>query len=144
MEPDHDRRGDETLRERLRASGLRATGPRMAILARLTRETRPRTASEIFHLLGPDHGDFATVYRNLGRLTEAGLLQIVTVAEGVPRYARVEAGTPDQHVHPHFVCTTCGRIECLPAAAITGVDPWNRAVDDMMVQVRGQCPGCSG
>ena len=52
---------------------------------------------------------------------------------------------PDRGTHPHFVCTVCGSVSCLPDAAVTGLDggpqrtPPKRPVE---VHLRGVCDNC--
>ena len=126
----------------LRARGLRATGSRMAILEHLTLHPEPQSASELSRRLGEGHGDQATIYRNLKRLSAVGLVEVVTIAEGIPRYAPADEVPRVGHGHPHFVCGECWRIECLPNVELNGRDPWNRSLRHAMVQVRGACPDC--
>ena len=50
----------------------------------------------------------ATVYRNLGQLRDAGLIQSIGIVNGEERYDGVTDG------HPHAVCSVCGRIIDIP------------------------------
>lgn len=63
------------------------------------------TAEQIFEVLKETYPAvvLATVYNNLNRLTESGLIRRITV-EGMPdRYDRTER-------HDHLVCRRCGRL----------------------------------
>lgn len=90
--------------------------------------------------------DRATIYRNLVDLAEVGLLRRTDVGDHVWRF---EAITEDHDAeHPHFVCTECGTVECLPelelalAAGRRAKAP--RAVKQRQVEVhvRGLCDAC--
>ena len=57
--------------------------------------------------------DRATIYRNLTDLAEAGLVRRTDVGDHVWRFEAV-SGAHEPGAHPHFVCTECGTVECLP------------------------------
>lgn len=137
----------EQARALLKAHGLRATAPRLAVITLLARQQRPLAHTEVLTALGPTDWDPATVYRNLVKLAEVGLARVVSKAEGMARYELTPRGdTADtRHTHPHFVCTDCGTVSCLPQAAVnqTPGDPaWRAAVARAEVQFRGVCPDC--
>lgn len=135
----------DTLRDELRAHGLKCTAPRLAVLALLTRSTTPLTHAEVVDALGDSAFDRATVYRNLMDLTEAGLVTRTDRGDHVWRF-ELCAQAPHGLQHPHFVCSTCGDVMCLPANAVT-VTP-GRGVPSALrqgsieVQVRGMCDRC--
>ncbi len=64
------------------------------------------TADWIYQQLRPSFPDLslATVYRNLGQLKAAGLIQSVGVVAGQERY------DAKLHPHSHFICTRCGSV----------------------------------
>ena len=87
--------------------------------------------------------DRATIYRNLIDLAEAGLLRRTDVGDHVWRFEAV-SGEHDA-AHPHFVCTECGTVECLPELELAvrrARAP--RAVRQRQVEVhvRGLCDAC--
>ncbi len=51
---------------------------------------------------------FGTVYRNLGKLCDAGAIREVPVTKGASRYERM------QTAHGHLVCVRCSRIVDFP------------------------------
>ena len=129
----------------LREHDLRATSPRLAVLTLLAEMPGPLSHSEVLEKLGKTDWDQATIYRNLVRLTEAGLAHVVTRAGGMDRYELVGAGHETTHNHPHFVCTDCGEVSCLPGGASAKVEVpehWQRAVQSATVQLQGTCPDC--
>lgn len=95
-------RGKEA--EAVRATGLRATGPRVALFAYLRRAHRPQTIREIAEGLNGEM-DQVTVYRAVAALAGAGLVREVDLQGGRPLYE-----LHDPHDHHHAVCTACGMI----------------------------------
>ena len=101
----------------LRNLGLKATAPRMRILALFQKaaltEKRHLTADEVFSLLreeGEDVG-LATVYRVLTQFEVAGLLRRHHFDSESASY---ELGEPEHH--DHLVCLQCGKIGHASAA----------------------------
>src|SRR5688572_31535064 len=76
------------LREELHAAGLRATGPRLAVLRSLYAATGPVSHGDVAASLAGEGWDRATVYRNLMDLTEAGLLKRTDHGDHTWRFER--------------------------------------------------------
>lgn len=135
-----------TLKQQLRAAGLRATASRIAVLRQLRTATRPQSHAEVAEALVDEAWDRATIYRNLVDLAGAGLVQKVELGDRVWRFHSGEAAAHDAAIHPHFICTACGEVCCLPEVSVNvpqrGVPKslQNRAVE---VQLRGVCDVCS-
>ncbi len=137
----------EELRTAVRASGLRATPSRLAVLELVRDGDAPLSHGDVADRLSSHAWDRATIYRNLIDLSEAGLLRRTDVGDHVWRFEAIS----DAHdaAHPHFVCTECGTVECLPelelamAAGRRAKAP--RAVKQRQVEVhvRGLCDACS-
>ncbi|KAB8141913.1 transcriptional repressor [Chloroflexia bacterium SDU3-3] len=101
----------------LSASGHRVTGPRRAILERISQYTQPFTAEQLWIDIGAQPAadcviGRATVYRTVDLLVEASWLARVhwsrnkeTAAEAEHAYVPVEQG----HQH-HLVCKSCGQV----------------------------------
>ena len=68
-------------------------------------DTHP-SAEMVYEMLQNAHPDIsmATVYRNLARFKEQGLIQSVATVRGIERF---DANT-DPHVH--FICTACDAV----------------------------------
>jgi len=101
--------------DRLREAGLKATGPRLAILAALETDRRHPSAEQIHAGLAASHPSLSlsTVYSTLDAFARAGLIRRVN---GVDGRLRVD-GTRGNH--DHAVCRACGSIhdvERSPAA----------------------------
>ena len=97
--------------------------------------------------LASDTTDAATVYRNLIKLVEAGLVEVAARVDGMDRYAL--APREEDHgahaAHPHFVCRDCGEVSCLPADtrfSIRARGPWGRSIREADIQLTGACPAC--
>ncbi|CAM2005687.1 Fur family transcriptional regulator [Acanthopleuribacter pedis] len=130
-------------RKLLQECALRVTAPRLAVVRVLAEARDPLSHTEMLDRLGDTDWDPATVYRNLIKLRDAGLAEVVSRVDGIDRYAL--AREENNHKHPHFVCVHCGRVACLPeeiTVAAVAEGPWAASVAKAMVQLRGECPDC--
>lgn len=136
----------DALRGMLRDRGLRATPSRIAVLQHLLSNIgEPLSHGEVTERLSSGPWDAATIYRNLTDLVEAGLARRTEVGDRVWRF---EATTEDHDgaTHPHFVCTECGTVECMPELKfVLPRARTPRAVKqrEVEVQMRGLCDTCS-
>ena len=98
----------EQLSQYLSGQGLRATNQRDAILKIFIEKGQHLSAEELSALVRKSHPGvgYATVYRTLKLLSEAGLAQERRFEDGFTRY---EPATSDTH-HDHLICTKCGTI----------------------------------
>ena len=132
------------LQAEIRDHGLRSTGPRVAVLAYLSRAEAPLSHTEIHEALADRGYDRATIYRNLVDLAEAGLLARNDLGDHVWRFER-KRGSPEGH--PHFVCVDCGEVSCLPEVAVKVVAasgaPRALGTKQVEVQVKGRCDDCT-
>lgn len=93
----------------LKASGLKATLPRLKILDIFQNsEVRHLTAEDVYKILLADNMDvgLATVYRVLTQFEQAGLLNRNHFETGKAIF-ELNAGSH----HDHLVCVDCGRVE---------------------------------
>lgn len=136
----------DDLRATLRQAGLRATPSRIAVLGLLRRHTTPLSHGEVVASVDDQGWDRATIYRNLMDLTEVGLARRTDVGDHVWRFEAKSGDTPEDE-HPHFVCTECGIIECLPELQLRVPRRTRtpRAIRDRQVEVqlRGLCDDCT-
>jgi len=98
----------EYLTEYLAVKGLKSTTQRDKILNVFIAAGQHLSAEELFlrvKKLHPGIG-YATVYRTLKLLAEAGLAQEQRFEDGFTRY---EHAKTDAH-HDHLICTRCGTI----------------------------------
>jgi Fur family ferric uptake transcriptional regulator len=135
------------LTDALRAAGLRRTSPRIAVLQRLEAATGPVSHGEIAERLSPLGYDRATVYRNLMDLVEVGLVTRADLGDHIWRFELVRGGAKAHAEHPHFLCTDCGDVACLPDDAVRIVSsrgvPRAAVRNDVEVQVKGRCDSCA-
>lgn len=99
-------RADKSAVHRIARAGLRPTAARVAILESLDATCDHPTADELAARLGAQGRRIgrATVYQNLDKLAEAGVITSLTSSDGLRRFdATLEP-------HQHFVCTESGRI----------------------------------
>lgn len=138
-------------KELLKATDLRATAPRIAVMQLLAEEGRPLSHTEVVQRLGGGEWDQATLYRNLIKLTEVGLARVASEAAGIKRYELRGAPHSPRQLHPHFVCSGCGGVSCLPETTITQDtaallalgDGWQEATLAASVHFVGRCPSCA-
>lgn len=93
----------------LKSMGLKATGPRMAILDLFRRSaTRHLSAEDVYRLLLTERIDvgLATVYRVLTQFEQAGLLERHHFESGKAVFE-----LKDGRHHDHLVCLDCGHVE---------------------------------
>jgi len=101
-------------RERLRRAGLRSTSCRVAVVQYLAGVAMPHSHAEVADELVPAGFDKTTIYRSLVELSEAGIAARLDLGDHVWRFELLSEGHKQHVEHPHFVCNTCGKVECLP------------------------------
>jgi Fur family transcriptional regulator, ferric uptake regulator len=96
------------LMEYLAGQGLRSTSQRDTILGVFVDAGRHVSAEELYARVKKAHQGigYATVYRTLKLLADAGLAEERRFEDGFTRY---EYRATDGH-HDHLICTRCGRI----------------------------------
>lgn len=85
----------------------------------------------------------STVYRILERLEEDGVVHSFNDTEGLKWYARCTGcnGKGHHDVHPHFKCTHCGGMECLPIdVQIPSLQRYT--IESSEIILLGECPNC--
>lgn len=85
----------------------------------------------------------STVYRILERLENANKLYSFLGKDGVKWYAVCDSLNADNmHIHPHFQCSVCGKIECLPIdIAIPKVE--HHTIESVSLLLSGKCFSCA-
>src|SRR5690554_5360690 len=99
-----DRPAARSALEQLKRANLRATAPRIAVLAGLIQHGGHSSAEEALALAQEHLSDLnrSTVYRTLERLRDLRLISETDLGDGVRRF-EVVAAIP----HHHLVCTGC-------------------------------------
>ena len=130
----------------LRAVGLRSTAPRVAVLRHLIEANVPLSHGEIFDGLGKQGFERATLYRNLMDMAEKGLIGRTDLGDHVWRFEIKKHVAGHTIEHPHFVCTDCGTVSCLPDTSVRiargKASPKSVGGRDVAVQLRGRCDDC--
>ena len=137
----------EQLSEYLAVKRLKSTSQRDTILQVFVEAGQHLSAEELYARVKKTHPGigYATVYRTLKLLADAGLAQERRFEDGFTRY---EHASQDAH-HDHLICTRCGaiiefeneRIEALQQ----DVARKNRfKVQSHKLELYGLCAGCQG
>jgi Fur family ferric uptake transcriptional regulator len=129
--------------DKLRAAGLRVTGPRLAVLAVLARFPHADTETVIRHVRA-ELGAVSTqaVYNVLATFVAAGLVRRIEPAGSVPLY---ELRVADNH--HHVVCRGCGAVADVDCAVgrrpcLEPSDTHGFLLDEAEVTYWGLCPQC--
>ena len=135
--------GSDTLRDRLRAAGLKVTGPRLAVLDALA-NVGPHSDADAIAAAARTKGSISTqaVYDGLNALSRVGLVRRIEPA-GHP--ARYELRTGDNH--HHLICRNCGRMRDVDCAVgetpcLSASDEAGFAIEEVEVTFWGLCPTC--
>lgn len=133
---------EEDLRELLVSRGFRVTEQRLVILRELAKLRIPASHPELTERLAGSGLDRATIYRNLLSLNEAGVLVKTQLGDNVWRFELPRSASSEHGKHPHFICSDCGSVSCLPkgSVALRGEAARNQVAE---VQLRGRCTGCA-
>lgn len=128
---------------RMKEKSLRVTSPRLSMLKILAAARHPLGAEQIHAAAGDDKLDLVTIYRSLGALDEAGIVQRHPLERGRSLYALVTPG----HHHHHVICRRCDRIERLPGCDTSRLEAAARAkgFGDLthIMEIYGICPACA-
>lgn len=133
----------ERLKQQLHVVGLRATGPRIAVLRELTAAAAPLSHGDLTERLDGTGFDRATIYRNLIDLTDAGLARRFDSGDHIWRFELAERAIAHR-AHPHFVCIDCGTVQCLPRSVVTvAEETLSKRDPELEIQLRGRCDSCA-
>jgi Fe2+/Zn2+ uptake regulation proteins len=125
-------------------AAFKNTKQRGAMLELLKHSAEPMSAEEIFASLRDEYSTLAlsTIYRNLERFAESGLLSKDVFNDGVVRYSLTE----EHHGH-YLVCTQCSnkiKIDDCPLTCLeqglerdTGYE-----IEGHTLTIYGKCPEC--
>ena len=79
-------------------------------------------------------------------MAEKGLISRTDLGDHVWRFELKKQVAGHTIEHPHFVCTDCGTVECLPDTSVKiargGSSPKSLSGRDVAVQLRGVCDDC--
>jgi Fur family ferric uptake transcriptional regulator len=130
----------------LREAGLRITEARLTVLQFIQESSGPVTHAETAEQLANKGLDRVTVYRKLLELSRVGLLTRTELGDHVWRFESRQRAIEHSDGHPHFLCTECGRVTCLPRESVNlslmpGVK--NTVVAELSeILLKGRCNKC--
>ena len=131
--------------ERLRAAGMKATAPRLAILSFLETDRTHPSAERIHEEIGAELPSLSlsTVYSTLEAFLDAGLVRRIQTPEGV---LRVDGTVQD---HDHAICRRCGAVFDVPresAVRPLGTDalPEGVRLVGVHIEYEVECSACRG
>ncbi len=131
-----------TTADRLKASKLRVTAPRIEILELLEAAGHPITHIEL--LSKAPALDRVTLYRVLDALVGVDLVHKVQGTDGAWRFCAHSSdmvGCPGGH--PHLLCEKCGAMSCLMEQSLPHVDtPMGFTVTHKQLVIMGICASC--
>jgi Fe2+ or Zn2+ uptake regulation protein len=133
----------------LKNNGLRITPVRVGVIEVLRKAAAPLDVPAILAKL-PAYTDAVTVYRTLNTFTRKKMVHRIRGEDRSWRYAAGDTAADDrhQHRHPHFVCESCGKVECLkeseiPQTLVKSLHLGNGyEVSYPEVVLHGTCPKC--
>ena len=131
----------------IREAGLRVTQPRLAVMQVLEKQRTPLSHADLISALDGQGFDRVTLYRNLNDLADAGIVTRTEVGDHVWRFELRKQAEAHDGLHPHFTCTDCGSVSCLPGDAVqisrSGRVPKSMREHTVEVSLRGVCDRCS-
>ena len=138
----------EETRKLLKEKTLRCTACRISVLQFLSQSQSPLSHNDVAEVLVPRGFDKSTVYRCLVELSEAGIFNRLELGDHTWRF-EFKRHTQDG-THPHFVCTDCGTVECMPEIELKIPKTSSRDLSDQETNIKhvqevllkGQCKTC--
>ena len=122
---------------------IRKTKSITLILGEFTSETIAIPVTDLINKLSLKINK-STVYRILEKLEDDNILYSFIAASGAKYYAKCRCRSKENtnHIHPHFECTGCGKIDCLEMEIQIPKIP-NRNISSSQFLFQGKCEYCS-
>lgn len=130
----------------LRSHGLRRTPVRVGVIELLQAAKAPVSVPQMLAKL--KGVDTVTVYRTLNTFVRKKIVHRVRGEDRSWLYATGDMNDAPLHMHPHFVCDDCGKVDCLESASIPGDFVGSLNVERGYevaypeVVLHGKCPKC--
>lgn len=142
------RNAAQLLSDYLAGQGLKSTSQRDKILKEFVDAGRHLSAEELYARIRKIHPHigYATVYRTLKLLAEAGLAEERRFEDGFTRY---EFKASERSHHDHLICTNCGEIVEFENERIEALQEDVAKKNGFLVQshkleIYGLCTRCQG
>ena len=122
---------------------IRKTKSITLILGEFTSETIAIPVTDLINKLSLKINK-STIYRILEKLEDDNILYSFIAANGAKCYSkcRCRSNENPNHIHPHFECTGCGKIDCLDMEIEIPKIP-NRNIFSSHFLFQGKCEYCS-
>jgi len=135
----------EEAREKIKASKLRCTSSRVAVLQYVAEAAAPVSHSEVADALVPTGFDKSTIYRCLVELADASILNRLDAGDHAWRFELRDKHHEAHEIHPHFMCLDCGKVTCLPDVEIKVAS--NKSTKTVVgeiteIYLKGHCKDC--
>lgn len=130
----------------LELAGLEPTAKRLMVLEAIGNNKYPLTAADIYRSVERSHSiNRVTVYRILELLVEGNLVERLSTGGRAAHFGM--APNENHDPHPHFFCTSCGRVHCLtPGSLDISSNKLKKTfpgeIRRIEVRVDGLCPDC--
>ncbi|MEO6729245.1 MAG: transcriptional repressor [Candidatus Dojkabacteria bacterium] len=84
--------------------------------------------------------DRATIFRNLNKLVDEGILTPLNVSKGSLTYELLEL----EHKHLHFICNNCEKIQHIEVNSniLKNIIPEGVQLEDFELNLKGKCEDC--
>ena len=134
----------QSAREALRATGLRSTTSRVAVLQHVAAASKPLSHADVSDVLVPEGYDKSTLYRCLVELADAGLLARLDAGDHAWRFELKDGEEEHGPEHPHFVCVDCGKVTCLQDVEVKISPPKKSSAMGQVTEIflKGHCKEC--
>jgi Fe2+ or Zn2+ uptake regulation protein len=131
--------------ERLRATALRVTAPRKAMLRVLAAASGPVSIEALHSGLEAGVADLVTVYRSILAFEEIGLVQRHPLESGKNLYCLSDGR--GRHHHHHVICRECGRMDVVEGCGAEKFEEEARRLGYAQIshvfEIYGVCGDCS-
>ncbi|MAF78023.1 MAG: hypothetical protein CME63_15935 [Halobacteriovoraceae bacterium] len=111
-------KNSEEIKAILKEYGLRITKAREQVLSEYINSKKPLSIFDFKKKKVFSTWDESSIYRNITKLEEAGLIQSVPSSKDMKLYEL--APKKDHHHHHHIICTQCEAVQCLHDCSIDG------------------------
>jgi Fur family ferric uptake transcriptional regulator len=134
----------EEINKLLNSAKMKRTDQRKTILEVLLKANSPKSAEEIILVIGKSGPNRVTVYRTLESMAQTGIVHRAFV-DGRSQYYELGDKCSEHQCHPHFICSDCGRTQCLPEVSVplASSPPAGFVIHRQQVRLEGLCPDCS-
>ena len=128
----------------LQDAELRCTAGRFALLETLIRATGPLTQDQIAAGLRDTDLNKTTIYRALTSFMEAGIVHQAFYRDRA-YYYELACNCGEISCHPHFICTACGKTNCLTDVSVPLVQGLTAGfvIQRQKTELKGLCPRCN-